>query len=56
MLILEHAQVTIEFGQIMAKDLICFETWVHGPMSSVLPFQMLDMHQLVDMLDTSVSN
>ncbi len=56
MLIVEHAQVTIEFGQIRAKDFIYFETWVHGPMSSVVPFQMLNMHQLVEMLDTSVSN
>jgi len=24
----EHAQVTIEFGLSMAKDLIFFETWV----------------------------
>jgi hypothetical protein len=26
--IVEHAQVTTEFRQSMAKDLICFETWV----------------------------
>jgi hypothetical protein len=28
MFIVEHGQVTIGFRQSMAKDLICFETWV----------------------------